>query len=259
VEPMFLTYHQIEREFSSHVYGVTVETLRGHLDVVSAHAANGAGNLVTFDDGHISNYENALPALNKTKVRATFFIVASFVGHKSDTMTAAQLRELSSQGHEVGSHSWSHPVLTGCGSKELMAELVRSRDALEDTIGKEVKAISMPHGSWNARVIEACQEAGYSQVYTSDFRRGQSTIAGVTVRGRLTVRRTMTADRIGQFLEARGVKLWSLAAPYIAKDAVKGVLGQQLYHKIWKNTLGRKRGGQPAATATTSREMSGKL
>lgn len=256
---MFLTYHQIETDYSSHVYGVTVDTLKKHLVVVSAHAVTGSGTPVTFDDGHISNYEHALPVLEKTGVRAAFFIVAGFVGNKSDTMSGAQLRELSSLGHQVGSHSWSHPVLTRCGSKELMNELVRSREALEDITGNPVRSISMPHGSWNARVVAACKEAGYERVYTSDFRRGESTIAGITVRGRLTVRKTMTAGRIQQFLDARGVRLWSLAAPYIVKDAVKGVLGQELYHKIWKQTLGRKRGGQPAATATTSREMSGKL
>lgn len=253
---MFLTYHQIEAEFSSHVYGVTVDTLRNHLQVLSAHAVKGAGNRVTFDDGHVSNYDRALPLLEETDARATFFIVASFVGKAADTMNAAQLRELSALGHEIGSHSWSHPVLTRCGSKELMDELVRSRRVLEDIIAKPVTAISMPHGSWNSLVVAACNKAGYSQVYTSDFHRGESMIAGVAVRGRLTVRRTMSAARIGQFLDARGVKLWTLAAPYVAKDAIKGVLGQELYHKIWKQTLGRKRGGQSgSATATNSKEI----
>jgi peptidoglycan/xylan/chitin deacetylase (PgdA/CDA1 family) len=257
---MFVTYHQIEAEFSSHVYGVTVDTLGKHLEVFAAHgpgSGTGVGNRITFDDGHISNYNHALPLLEKTGLRSTFFIVASFVGHAADTMNAAQLRELNSLGHEVGSHSWSHPVLTKCRSKELMDELVRSREALEDIIGGPVRSISMPHGSWNTRVIAACKEAGYSQVYTSDFRRGETTMAGITVRGRLTVRRTMTADRLGQFLEARGWKLWSLAAPYVAKDAIKGVLGQELYHKIWKQTLGRKQPG--ARAANTSREISGKV
>jgi peptidoglycan/xylan/chitin deacetylase (PgdA/CDA1 family) len=251
---MFLNYHQIETEFSSHVYGVTVETLRKHLEVIAAHGPGsgvGAGNGITFDDGHISNYNHALPLLQEKSLRATFFIVASFIDSRSDTMNAAQLRELSSLGHEVGSHSWSHPVLTKCGSKELMNELVRSREAIEDVIGNPVRAISMPHGNWNGRVIAACKEAGYSHVYTSDFRRGESMMAGITVRGRLTVRRTMTADRLGEFLEARGLRLWSLAAPYVAKDAIKGVLGQGLYHRIWKQTLGRKRGGQAAGTATS--------
>jgi peptidoglycan/xylan/chitin deacetylase (PgdA/CDA1 family) len=262
---MFLNYHQIEPEFSSHVYGVTVETLRKHLEAFAAHASTssrkgGITGGITFDDGHISNYDHALPQLEKTGVRATFFIVASFVGTKADTMNAAQLRELISLGHEIGSHSWSHPVLPQCSSKELMDQLVRSREVLAGMIGREVTAISMPHGNWNKRVVETCKEAGYSQVYTSDFRRGESTIAGLTVRGRLTVRRTMTAERIGEFLDARGVSLWALAAPYVAKDAIKGILGQDLYHKIWKQTLGRKRGGQAeAATAATSREISGKL
>jgi peptidoglycan/xylan/chitin deacetylase (PgdA/CDA1 family) len=260
---MFLTYHQIETQFSSHVYGVTVDALREHVAVFAARAADSrapAGTGITFDDGHISNYEQALPVLQENGVRATFFIPASFVGKAADTVSPAQLRELSSLGHEVASHSWSHPVLTKCGSNELMDELVQSREALEDIIGREVRAISMPHGIWNSRVMAACKEAGYTRAYTSDFRRGEGTIAGLTVLGRLTVRRTMTATRIGEFLGARGIRLWSLAAPYVAKDAVKGMLGQDLYHKIWKQTLGRKRGQQagPAAPAT-SKEMSGKL
>lgn len=252
---MFLTYHQIERQFSSHVYGVTVETLREHVAMVVAHSANGgalSSAVITFDDGHISNYELALPVLQEHGARATFFIPASFVGKASDVMSSAQLRELSSLGHEVASHSWSHPVLTRCSATDLMDELVRSRETLENIIGSQVKAISMPHGSWNARVIAACREAGYTRAYTSDFRRGESVVSGITVCGRLTVRRTMTAGQVGEFLDARGIKLWSLAAPYIAKDAIKGMLGHNLYHKLWKQTLGRKRNRHadlPAASA----------
>lgn len=260
---MILTYHQITRQFSSHIYGVTAETLRQHLAVLAeqgrdSHRSN--REEVTFDDGHISNYELARPLMAEYSVRGVFFIPASFVGKAADTMSATQLRELISLGHQVGSHSWSHPVLTKCGAKELMDELVRSRQALEDMLGTEVRAISMPHGSWNPRVMAACKRAGYLRAYTSDFRRGESMVAGITVRGRLTVLRTMTAARIARFLSARGLSLWALAAPYVARDAVKGLLGEKLYHRIWKQTLGRNR--QPAAepaVTSTSKEMSGKL
>jgi hypothetical protein len=57
---MFLTYHQIETDFSRHVYAVTVDTLRKHLAAFRAYASesrSGAESGITFDDGHISNYD----------------------------------------------------------------------------------------------------------------------------------------------------------------------------------------------------------
>jgi len=241
---MILTYHQIEAQYSPHTYGVTADTLAGHLSAIREYCAAAgisADFVATFDDGHISNYARALPLLEKYGCKAVFFIPAGFVGNRSEVMTWEQLRELVALGHEVGSHSWSHPVLPGCSSAQLVDELTRSRITLEDELGVAVRAISIPHGSWNQYVLETCGETGYRRVYTSDFLRGEKMINSIRVMGRLTVRRTMTADVIRRFLAARGPSFWAAAAPYVIKDAIKAFLGEDLYYRMWRRMFARVR------------------
>lgn len=241
---MILTYHQIEAQYSPHTYGVTVDMLAGHLSAIREHCAAAgisADFVATFDDGHTSNYARALPLLEKYGCKAVFFIPASFVGNRPEVMTWEQLRELVALGHEVGSHSWSHPILPGCSGTQLVDELTRSRITLEDGLGVAVSAISIPHGSWNRYVLETCGETGYQRVYTSDFFRGEKIIHGIRVVGRLTVRRTMTAEVIRRFLAARGPSLWAAASPYLIKNAIKACLGVKLYYRMWRRMFARVR------------------
>ena len=239
---MILTYHQIEAQYSPHTYGVTAGTLAEHLCAIREHSALAglsADFVATFDDGHISNYQRALPLLERSGCKALFFIPAGFVGNRPEVMTWEQLRELVRMGHEVGSHSWSHPLLPGCSDAQLVDELARSRMTLEDKLGVMVGAISIPHGSWNRHVLQRCGETGYRRVYTSDFLQGVKMMNGMQVVGRLTVRRTMTAENIRRFLAARGPAFWAAVSPYVIKGIVKGFLGEHLYYRVWRHMFAR--------------------
>jgi peptidoglycan/xylan/chitin deacetylase (PgdA/CDA1 family) len=79
-----------------------------------------------------------------------------------DHLTKAEVREISSLGHEIGSHSLTHPNLTYLAEADLARELGDSKKLLEDITGKSVSAISFPFGSWNPRVWERARELGYT-------------------------------------------------------------------------------------------------
>src|SRR5467141_2847567 len=65
---------------------------------------------LTFDDGAVSQYLNARPALADHGFHATFFINSGFVNPRSDGttnpyyMSWAQLTQLAAEGHEIGGH-----------------------------------------------------------------------------------------------------------------------------------------------------------
>jgi peptidoglycan/xylan/chitin deacetylase (PgdA/CDA1 family) len=142
------------------------ELLRGG-DPVSAAAKP---MLLTFDDGCRSFYTEALPVLESAGFKATIFPVAGFLGSSSswdvmprfDHLTKEEVREISSLGHEIGSHSLTHPNLTYLDAADLAKELADSKMALEDITGKSVTAISFPFGSWNTRVWQRARELGYT-------------------------------------------------------------------------------------------------
>ncbi|MBN2035727.1 MAG: polysaccharide deacetylase family protein [Chitinispirillaceae bacterium] len=125
--------------------------------------------LLTFDDGCRSFYTRALPVLEALNVKATLFPVAGYLGKTStwdvlpvfSHLSKSEVREISGLGHEIGSHSMTHPDLAFLNDRDLSEELNGSKKLLEDVTGKKVTSISFPYGSWNKRVWDRAVEAGY--------------------------------------------------------------------------------------------------
>lgn len=70
---------------------------------------------LTYDDGLKEHIDLVAPELEKRGLRGSFWIIGNKIGAKDskhgDRMTYEELRELHRRGHEVGSHTWSHPNL----------------------------------------------------------------------------------------------------------------------------------------------------
>lgn len=117
---------------------------------------------ITFDDGYLDNYREAFPVLKDVGLAAAFFVTPEEVG-KAGFMTWDMLREMAKiPGIEIGSHALEHKPLSDIPEKEAWTSLVASKKILEENLGREIKAISYPSGSFNQKVIEMVREAGYA-------------------------------------------------------------------------------------------------
>ncbi len=76
-------------------------------------------------------------------------------------MTRAQLRDLRAQGHEIGSHSLSHPLLTQLPEESLAQEVAGSKRVLEEKLGSNVDSFCYPNGEFDQRVTRAVATVGY--------------------------------------------------------------------------------------------------
>lgn len=139
--------------------------------------------MIVFDDGDRRTIDDAVPLLAAGSHRATFFPVAGAVGQatcaydihgRHDHVDATTLRELSSAGHEIGSHTMTHADLCRCPDSILERELAGSRALLEDITGAVVRSISFPYGQWDGRVWRAAKLAGYE--YACVYSRDTSTL-----------------------------------------------------------------------------------
>ena len=73
------------------------------------------------------------------------------------------VQELSRAGHEIGSHSLTHPYdLTRLSLETISDELARSRDLLEDVIGRPVVGFRAPGYTITRNVFGLLQEHGYT-------------------------------------------------------------------------------------------------
>src|SRR5438132_4067541 len=83
-EQTVLTYHEIRPSGSPYLYGVTQAQFQEHLSLLASSASwpssGGQSPLMTFDDGHRSNFEQAFPLLEQFGLRATFFVLVGRVG-----------------------------------------------------------------------------------------------------------------------------------------------------------------------------------
>jgi peptidoglycan/xylan/chitin deacetylase (PgdA/CDA1 family) len=235
---MILAYHEVLPHESAYLYTVTSSQLDLHLSIINGLSSMGTQGFaqaqVTFDDGHLSNYEYAVPILLKRHLPATFFVTTGWIGSRQGFMSWQQLREIASLGHAVQSHGLSHKLLTHCSPKDLLEEVHSSKKAIEDALGRRVTSISVPGGRWNSRVLRACFQSGYDEVYVSDPTLRSCTMDGVRVQGRLMVTRLMTADVIRPYLQGSSAMFFLLNGKNVCKSLSKRLLGDGIYGWLWR-------------------------
>lgn len=237
---MILAYHEIVAEPCRYAYAVTVDRMREHLDLLlRRNAASGPAAAVTFDDGLTSHRHPAAGVLEEAGLRGTFFITPARVGTQR-FMDVRDLRELADHGHEVESHGWSHTLLPCCRPAELRMELERSKETLEDWLGREVDAIAVPGGAYNNGVLRAAAAAGYRRVFTSDAWEAPARREGVLVAGRLMVRNSTTAGKLEEVLATEGRRFSAPKLAQLSRRALRATLGLSLYHALWTVASRRK-------------------
>ena len=127
--------------------------------------------IITFDDGYVDNYKNAYPILKKYGLKGTIFAVTDYLGTYPNYFTWAQAKEMQDSGvMEIESHTLSHMELTTAGSEEeLRHQLVDSKKALDWHLGKDVRFIAYPCGSYNEEIERIAHEAGYRAAFTVHY------------------------------------------------------------------------------------------
>lgn len=129
--------------------------------------------ILTFDDGFREVHELVLPVLKQLDLRATAYLVSAHVGGTSrwlvpdgegdrPLMSWTEIRELAGEGVEIGAHGHRHIALDMLRPAEATDEIVRSRQVIEDGLGRPVTTFAYPYGYHTARIKQAVRDAGYT-------------------------------------------------------------------------------------------------
>jgi len=87
-------------------------------------------------------------------------------GPDEQPLTWTQIQEIHTLGHEVGSHTYSHPNLTQLSREDLSEDVRASKERLEAFLGTQVLSLAYPNGRLcdvNQSVMEEIRSAGYAR------------------------------------------------------------------------------------------------
>jgi len=105
---------------------------------------------LTFDDGFEENVNTVLPKLNAANIKSTQCYATEFIeGIPGQPQNVLAFKN---SGHEICSHTVSHPPLTSLPLNQLTYELTHSKQYLESVIGTSVTNFASPYGDYNAAV-----------------------------------------------------------------------------------------------------------
>ncbi len=231
---LHLLYHELRPAKSSYSYVLECNAFEQQVDLFTRMRQAEHPGLwpeLTFDDGHISNYEYALPILHARGLQARFFITVGWTGQKPGYMGWEELRALHQAGQAIGAHGWTHTLLTHCTANQLQTELKGARQTLEDKLGAPVTSLSLPGGRSNQRVLKACCNAGYTHIFTSVPRAEPMPIPPTI--GRLNVRGDVSLAWLTSLFSPGSAILTNLERQERVKAAARTALGDRIYAKLW--------------------------
>lgn len=113
----------------------------------------------THTDRVVENVEKILSILSETDNEATFFVLEEVARNHPDLV-----RRIHAEGHEIGSHGYSHQLLSKLSPSELEVEIERSAEALHDAGVEDIDGFRAPKFSLDqstAWAIDVLEEQGY--------------------------------------------------------------------------------------------------
>jgi len=188
---------------------------------------------LTFDDGCASDLRVAAPLLAAKKHNGTFYVTVAHLG-KRGYLTKPELRELADLGFEIGSHSMNHRHLDDLARDEVRAELVDSKSALEEIVGREVAHFSCPGGRISSFVTEFAHEAGYQSVASSNLGINYQSTDRFALK-RVAIKKDMTPKNFRRLCAGKGQLLMKSGDSMLS--SLKRALGNERYDRIRARVL----------------------
>ena len=114
---------------------------------------------LTFDDGPSPDTERILDILEQCGVGATFFMVCRHVERHPETA-----RRVVACGHDIGNHSYSHPIYLYRRARETYRQLARTQDVISDVTGVRPTWSRPPCGVRTRAYFDAARALGLCTV-----------------------------------------------------------------------------------------------
>jgi peptidoglycan/xylan/chitin deacetylase (PgdA/CDA1 family) len=135
---------------------------------------------ITFDDCYRDNLD-AARVLAEHQLPATFFVPTKYIGtdhvfewdvglKQLPNLNWDEVKEMQSLGHDIGSHSVSHPDFGLLNPDQARFEMAESKKQLEDRLGRATRFFAFPYGgrtNFTAEQNMIVRDVGYDACYSA--------------------------------------------------------------------------------------------
>jgi peptidoglycan-N-acetylmuramic acid deacetylase len=119
---------------------------------------------LTIDLGYESgNTEKVLDVLKKGDIKATFFIVSSYLRENQQIVN-----RIVHEGHSLQNHTANYKHLFSLNEYQIKKEIMDLHKLVEKTYGISMKYLRLPYEEWSEKVMKASSETGYKTVFWSE-------------------------------------------------------------------------------------------
>ena len=132
---------------------------------------------ITYDDGVLQD-ERFVALLNQYGIKGTFNLNSQLMreqfswthpcGMQVTRLSPEQAKHLY-DGHEVASHTLTHPYMQELSDEELYRQLKTDKEALEQLFGREVTGFAVPFDYYDDRIAACAKACGFAYARKSEF------------------------------------------------------------------------------------------
>jgi peptidoglycan/xylan/chitin deacetylase (PgdA/CDA1 family) len=163
------------------------------------------GVLLTFDDGGRSAMSIS-KKLDELGMKGHFFITTSMIGNKY-FLNKEEIADIADRGHIIGSHSHTHPnVFKRLSKKEMLYEWTKSKEILEEVLGKEINSCSIPGGDADKKTYTTAIDVGYKYIFNSDPSLSPVKEGDTLIIGRICPKKGEKIEKIRDYLRFKNIQ-----------------------------------------------------
>jgi peptidoglycan/xylan/chitin deacetylase (PgdA/CDA1 family) len=188
--------------------------------------------MITFDDGHETDFSVVSAILSKFGLKAVFFVTTGFLG-KENYMSWEQILQLQKSGFSIHSHTHTHQLLGGIDKKKVEEELLISKKLLSERLGRDSIALSLPGGSYSNATKQIALNQGYKYIFTSEPDRNIINDDSRVFWGRVNITKAVTFKKFKKIVDSDASMFLKLKILYKIKNCVRACMGSQIYYSIW--------------------------
>jgi peptidoglycan/xylan/chitin deacetylase (PgdA/CDA1 family) len=227
-QTLALLYHEVIDDYSESgfqnkdnlAYMHKTEVFREHVNLVLKKIEeNPALNYqFTFDDGGISNLKSAR-ILEEKGLKGIYFITTKRIGTPG-FLSEEDIRTLRKEGHTIGTHSHTHPMIFRALSYgKMLEEWKVSKDILEEILGEEILYASVPGGDSDQKTYDSAAEVGLKFIYDSEPIVEKRNLKESEIYGRFSVKAQTSHQQLEEMLTLKNLS--SLQRNRKIKGAIK--------------------------------------